>query len=51
MLRSIEEKTKTRMRDFVTAARTLIEGDTAESIAAVGRIVASEFSDPEESFI
>ena len=50
VLRSIEEKTKTRMRDFVTAARTLIEGDTAESIAAVGRIVASEFSDPEGIF-
>ncbi len=29
------------------AARTMIEGDAAGSIAAVGRIAASEFSDPE----
>jgi DNA-binding winged helix-turn-helix (wHTH) protein/tetratricopeptide (TPR) repeat protein len=50
VLRAMEEKNKTRMRDFLTAARTIIEGDTAESIAAVGRIVASEFSDPEGLF-
>jgi DNA-binding winged helix-turn-helix (wHTH) protein/tetratricopeptide (TPR) repeat protein len=49
-LRAMEEKTKTRMRDFATAARTIIEGDTAESVSAVGRIVASEFSDPEGLF-
>jgi TolB-like protein len=50
VLRVLEEKIKTRMRDFITAARTLIEGDEAESGAAVGRIVASEFSDPEGLF-
>ena len=46
-LRTLEEKIKTRMRDFMMAARTMIEGDAASSIAAVGRIVHSAFSDPE----
>ena len=46
-LRPLEEKIKTRMRDFITAARTMIEGDAAGSIAAVGRILNSAFSDPE----
>ena len=50
VLRALEEKLKTRMRDFVTAARTMIEGDTNGSIEAVGRIVDSEFSDPEGLF-
>lgn len=50
VLRAMEEKVKTRMRDFLIAARTIIEGATAESIAAIGRIVASEFSDPEGLF-
>jgi hypothetical protein len=50
VLRALEEKTKTRMRDFVIAARTMIEGDTGASVEAVGRIVASEFSDPEGLF-
>jgi DNA-binding winged helix-turn-helix (wHTH) protein/tetratricopeptide (TPR) repeat protein len=49
-LRALEEQTKTRMRDFMTAARTMIEGDAAGSVAAVGRIVASAFSDPEGLF-
>ena len=49
-LRALEEKTKTRIRDFMMAARTLIEGDIDASIAAVGRVVASEFSDPEGLF-
>jgi eukaryotic-like serine/threonine-protein kinase len=49
-LRALEEKTKTRMRDFIMAARTMIEGDAAASVGAVGRIVASEFSDPEGLF-
>jgi hypothetical protein len=49
-LRALEEKTKTRMRDFIMAARTMIEGDAEGSVAAVGRIVASEFSDPEALF-
>jgi DNA-binding winged helix-turn-helix (wHTH) protein/tetratricopeptide (TPR) repeat protein len=46
-LRTLEEKIKTRMRDFMMAARTMIEGDAAGSIAAVGRILNSAFSDPE----
>ena len=46
-LRTLEEKIKTRMRDFMMAARTMIEGDAAASVAAVGRIVNSAFSDPE----
>jgi TolB-like protein len=50
LLRALEEKTKTRIRDFIIAARTMIEGDAAGSVAAVGRIVASEFSDPEGLF-
>src|SRR5260221_14779309 len=50
VLRVLEEKIKTRMRDFITAARTLIEGDEAESGAGVGRMVASEFRDPEGLF-
>jgi hypothetical protein len=32
------------------AARTLIEGHSVESIAAIGRIVASDFRDPEGLF-
>ena len=50
MLRNLEEKIKTRMRDFITGARTMLEGDQAGSLAAVGRVVSSEFSDPEGLF-
>ena len=50
-LRNLEEKIQTRMRDFMMAARTMIEGDSEGSIAAVGRIVASAFSDPKASYI
>jgi DNA-binding winged helix-turn-helix (wHTH) protein/tetratricopeptide (TPR) repeat protein len=46
-LRALEEKIKTRIRDFMIAARTMIEGDEAGSIAAIGRILDSAFSDPE----
>src|SRR5262249_29884224 len=46
-LRNLEEKIKTRMRDFMMAARTLIEGDAAGSVAAVACITGSAFSDPE----
>ena len=46
-LRTLEERIKTRMRDFMTAARTMIEGDAEASIAAVGRVLNSAFSDPE----
>lgn len=50
VLRALEAKIKTRMRDFITAARTMIEGDTAASVEAVSQIAASEFSDPEGLF-
>jgi DNA-binding winged helix-turn-helix (wHTH) protein/tetratricopeptide (TPR) repeat protein len=50
ILRSLEEKIKTRLRDFIMAARTMIEGDTPGSVAAVGGIVASGFGDPEGLF-
>jgi DNA-binding winged helix-turn-helix (wHTH) protein len=47
VLRSMEEKIQTRMRDFMMAARTMMEGDAGTSVAAIGRIVSSPFSDPE----
>jgi DNA-binding winged helix-turn-helix (wHTH) protein/tetratricopeptide (TPR) repeat protein len=46
-LRTLEERIKTRMRDFMMAARTMIEGDAEGSIAAVERIINSAFADPE----
>jgi DNA-binding winged helix-turn-helix (wHTH) protein/tetratricopeptide (TPR) repeat protein len=46
-LRTLEEKVKTRMRDFMIAARAMIEGDTSSSVAAVDRIIHSAFGDPE----
>ena len=42
-LRELEQKTKTRIRDFIIAVRALIENDSGESIAAVNRIIASDF--------
>jgi TolB-like protein len=47
VLRSMEDRVQTRMRDFIMAARTMTEGDSDSSVAAVGRIVNSAFSDPE----
>ena len=49
-LRKLEEKTRTRLRDFMIAARTLLEGQRDDSVAAVNRIVASNFGDPEGLF-
>jgi DNA-binding winged helix-turn-helix (wHTH) protein/tetratricopeptide (TPR) repeat protein len=49
-LRKLEETMRSRVPGFVVAARTLLEGNTAESIAAIGRIVASGFRDPEGLF-
>ena len=49
-LRELEQKTGTRMRDFMIAARTLIEGNPGESIAAIARILSSDFRDPEGLF-
>src|SRR5262245_20880343 len=43
VLREMEQKTTTRLRDFVVAARALLEGKTAESVASIGRIVSSGF--------
>jgi tetratricopeptide (TPR) repeat protein len=50
VLRAMEEKIKTRMRDFILAARTMIEGDADASAATVARIVNSGFGDPEALF-
>jgi tetratricopeptide (TPR) repeat protein len=49
-LRELEKTTGTRMRDFMVAARALFEGNDEESLAAVNRIVESDFSDPEGLF-
>ncbi len=50
VLRELEHKIPTRIRDFIVAARTLLEGNTAESVGAIGRIAASDFRDPEGLF-
>jgi TolB-like protein len=50
LLRELENKNKTRIRDFIVAGRALLEGDRDESIAAVNRITASDFKDPEGLF-
>lgn len=47
VLGALEEKVKTRMRDFIVAARCWIEGDAGACAAAITRIVDSGFSDPE----
>ena len=49
-LRALEAKLKTRLGDFASAARTLLEGDNPGSIAAVHRILDSGFSDPQALF-
>jgi tetratricopeptide (TPR) repeat protein len=49
-LRHLEGKTRTRLRDFMIAARALLEGNAAESLAAVDRVVSSDFRDPEGLF-
>jgi DNA-binding winged helix-turn-helix (wHTH) protein/tetratricopeptide (TPR) repeat protein len=50
VLRPLEGKIKTRLGDFVVAARTLLEGDHAGSLSAIKRIVDSGFSDPQALF-
>jgi tetratricopeptide (TPR) repeat protein len=50
LLRALEARIKTRLGDFVTAARTLLEEDYAGSMAAVTRILDSGFSDPQALF-
>jgi TolB-like protein len=49
-LRELETATQTRLREFMTAARALVEGHPAESLAAIRRIVSSDFRDPEGLF-
>jgi len=49
-LRELEQKTTTRLRDFIVAARALLENDAAESITAINRIINSDFQDPEGLF-
>jgi len=49
-LRELEQKLPGRLRDFLVVARTLLEGHAAESVAAVERIVSSDFRDPEGLF-
>jgi DNA-binding winged helix-turn-helix (wHTH) protein/tetratricopeptide (TPR) repeat protein len=49
-LRELEPKIPTRLRDFIIAARTLLEGDAAASVAAARRVAASDFRDPEGLF-
>jgi len=49
-LKELEAKTRTRLAEFMVAARTLLEGKHSESIAAVNRLLASDFSDPEGLF-
>jgi DNA-binding winged helix-turn-helix (wHTH) protein/tetratricopeptide (TPR) repeat protein len=47
VLRELEASKQTRVPGFVVAARTLLEGNDADSVAAIDRIVASGFKDPE----
>ena len=48
-LSEIEPKIPTRVREMIVAARLLLEGKTADSIAAITRFVAN-FRDPEAYF-
>jgi len=50
ILKELEPRIPTRLRDFIVAARTLLEGQIAESIAAVNRVASSGFGDPEGLF-
>jgi DNA-binding winged helix-turn-helix (wHTH) protein/tetratricopeptide (TPR) repeat protein len=50
VLAELEQKIPTRLRDFILAARMFLEGRPADSIAAAGRIVTSDFRDPEGLF-
>ena len=50
VLHELEARLPGRLRDFAVVARTMLEGHAADSIAAVGRIVAADFRDPEGLF-
>jgi len=49
-LLELEHKLPGRLRDFAIVARTQLEGHAAESVAAIGRIIGSDFRDPEGLF-
>ena len=49
-LREVEQHARSRVPGFVVAGRTLLEGNTSDSLAAVQRIVSSGFNDPEALF-
>jgi DNA-binding winged helix-turn-helix (wHTH) protein/tetratricopeptide (TPR) repeat protein len=49
-LRELEQKIQTRVRELVSAARLLLEGDAITSVAAVNRFLAPDFKDPEGLF-
>jgi DNA-binding winged helix-turn-helix (wHTH) protein/tetratricopeptide (TPR) repeat protein len=51
VLRELEPRVPVRIRDFMVATRTLLEGNVDESIAAIGRVATSDFSDPEGFFL
>ena len=48
--RTLEARVQSRKRDFTIVARTLLERQLSESIAAANRIASSDFSDPEGLF-
>lgn len=50
ILKELEGRTQTRIREFMAAARALLEGNAAESIAAIERLIGSDFGDPEGLF-
>ena len=50
VLLDLERTLPGRLRDFAVVARTWLEGSPADSVAAVGRIVNSDFRDPEGLF-
>ena len=49
-LRQLESTNQTRLRNFIIAARTLLEGKTADSVAVGIRTASSGFRDPEGRF-
>src|SRR5215813_2124118 len=49
-LKTLAPKANPRLREFMTAAQTLIEERPGESLEAVNRIVSSDFRDPEGLF-
>jgi DNA-binding winged helix-turn-helix (wHTH) protein/tetratricopeptide (TPR) repeat protein len=49
-LKTLAPKANPRLREFMTAAQTFIEGRHVESLEAVNRIVSSDFRDPEGLF-